>query len=34
MDPGTSPVEFFLAYSYYYPLFMAYLWMTASGPVS
>jgi biofilm PGA synthesis N-glycosyltransferase PgaC len=26
-DPGTSPVEFFSAYSYYYPLFMAYLWM-------
>ena len=29
-DPGTSPVEFFLAYSYYYPLFMAYLWMTGA----
>src|SRR3989304_5009039 len=27
-DPGTSLVEFFSAYSYYYPLFMAYLWMT------
>jgi len=26
-DFGTSPVEFFSAYSYYYPLFMAYLWM-------
>lgn len=26
-DPGTSPIEFFSAYSYYYPLFMAYLWM-------
>ena len=26
-DPGTSPVEFFSAYSYYYPLFMAHLWM-------
>ena len=29
-DPGTSPVEFFSAYSYYYPLFMAYLWMTGA----
>jgi poly-beta-1,6-N-acetyl-D-glucosamine synthase len=29
-DPGTSPLEFFLAYSYYYPLFMAYLWMTGA----
>ncbi|HTJ96972.1 MAG TPA: poly-beta-1,6-N-acetyl-D-glucosamine synthase [Rhodocyclaceae bacterium] len=27
LDPGTSPIEFFSAYSYYYPLFMAYLWM-------
>ena len=26
-DPGTSPIEFFSAYSYYYPLFMAHLWM-------
>jgi len=26
-DPGTSPIEFFSAYSFYYPLFMAYLWM-------
>jgi biofilm PGA synthesis N-glycosyltransferase PgaC len=29
-DPGTSPVEFFSAYSFYYPLFMAYLWMTGA----
>ena len=29
-DPGTSPIEFFSAYSYYYPLFMAYLWMTGA----
>jgi len=29
-DPGTSPLEFALAYSYYYPLFMAYLWMTGA----
>jgi biofilm PGA synthesis N-glycosyltransferase PgaC len=29
-DPGVSPVEFFSAYSYYYPLFMAYLWMTGA----
>jgi biofilm PGA synthesis N-glycosyltransferase PgaC len=29
-DPGTSPVEFFSAYSYYYPLFMAYLWMVGA----
>ena len=28
--PGTSTVEFFSAYSYYYPLFMAYLWMVGS----
>jgi biofilm PGA synthesis N-glycosyltransferase PgaC len=26
-DPGTSPLELFSAYAYYYPLFMAYLWM-------
>lgn len=26
-DPGISPIEFFSAYSYYYPLFMSYLWM-------
>jgi biofilm PGA synthesis N-glycosyltransferase PgaC len=26
-DPGTSPIEFFSAYAYYYPLFMAHLWM-------
>jgi biofilm PGA synthesis N-glycosyltransferase PgaC len=26
-DPGTSPVEFFSAYAYYFPLFMAHLWM-------
>lgn len=29
-DPGTSPVEFFSAYSFYYPLFMSYLWMTGA----
>jgi biofilm PGA synthesis N-glycosyltransferase PgaC len=29
-DPGTSPVEFFSAYAFYYPLFMAYLWMTGA----
>jgi biofilm PGA synthesis N-glycosyltransferase PgaC len=29
-DPGTSPLEFFSAYAYYYPLFMAYLWMTGA----
>ena len=29
-DPGVTPLEFFLAYSYYYPLFMAYLWMTGA----
>ena len=28
--PGISPIEFFSAYSYYYPLFMAYLWMTGA----
>lgn len=27
LDRGTSPIEFFSAYSYYYPLFMAHLWM-------
>ncbi len=26
-DPGLSPVEFFSTYSFYYPMFMAYLWM-------
>jgi len=29
-DPGTSPVEFFSAYSYYFPLFMAHLWMVGA----
>jgi poly-beta-1,6-N-acetyl-D-glucosamine synthase len=29
-DPGTTPIEFFSAYSFYYPLFMAYLWMTGA----
>jgi biofilm PGA synthesis N-glycosyltransferase PgaC len=30
VDPGTSPLEFFSAYAYYYPLFMAYLWMAGA----
>jgi len=30
MDPGISPLEFFSAYAFYYPLFMAYLWMTGA----
>ena len=29
-DPGTSPVEFFSAYSFFYPLFMAYLWISGA----
>ena len=29
-DPGTSPLEFFSAYSFYYPLFMAYVWMVGA----
>jgi biofilm PGA synthesis N-glycosyltransferase PgaC len=29
-DPGITPIEFFSAYSFYYPLFMAYLWMTGA----
>jgi biofilm PGA synthesis N-glycosyltransferase PgaC len=29
-DPGTTPLEFFSAYAYYYPLFMAYLWMAGA----
>ena len=29
-DPGTSPLEFFSAYSFYYPLFMAYVWMAGA----
>ena len=29
-DPGTSPVEFFSGYSFFYPLFMAYLWISGA----
>ncbi len=29
-NPGISPLEFISAYSFYYPLFMAYLWMTGA----
>lgn len=31
LDPGTSPLEFFSAYSFYYPLFMAYVWMVGAS---
>lgn len=30
-DPGTSPLEFFSAYSFYYLLFMAYVWMIGAS---
>lgn len=30
VDPGTTTMEFFTAYSFYYPLFMAYLWIAGA----